>query len=123
MNKPITPKQLELTAGKTREELLVQSLPSHIDPESPAFKADLVKVDKIEREEAALAVLNPPEPDEISLLLKQSEITITHDERLGEWIIRQKNWPDDDDEIRIIDERMNEFIDNLTREIGIPSLP
>jgi hypothetical protein len=57
MNKAVTPKQLELTAGKTREELLVQTLPPHIDPESPAFKADLAKVDKIEKEEAARSVL------------------------------------------------------------------
>ena len=59
MNKNVTPKQLELTAGKTREELLIQALPSHVDPESPAFKSDLAKVDKIEKEEAARAVLGP----------------------------------------------------------------
>lgn len=123
MNKNVTPKQLELTAGKTREQLLIETLPPHIDPESPAFKADMAKVDKIETEEAARAVLDIDEPDEISLLLKQSEITIAHDKTMGVWIIRQKNWPDDDDEIQIIDERMSEFIDNLTREIGIPSFP
>jgi hypothetical protein len=122
MNKNVTPKQLELTAGKTREELLLAAAP-HIDPESPALKADMAKMDKIEKEEAARAVVGLDAPEEISLLLKQSEITIAHDETLGEWIIRQKNWPDDDDEIRIIDERMSGFIDNLTREIGIPSFP
>jgi hypothetical protein len=120
--KAITPKQLELTAGKTREELILATAP-HIDPESPALKADYKKLEKIEMAEAARAVLGGDEPIESILLLKQDEITIAHDETLGEWIIRQKNWPDDDDEIRIIDERMSEFIDNLTREIGIPSFP
>jgi hypothetical protein len=61
MNKPVTPKQLELTAGKTREELLIQTLPPHIDPESPTFKVDMAKVDKIEKEEAARAVLGMDE--------------------------------------------------------------
>jgi hypothetical protein len=55
MTKP-TQKQLELSAGKTREELILATAP-HIDPESPAFKADIAKVEKIEKEEAARAVL------------------------------------------------------------------
>jgi hypothetical protein len=53
----LTPKQLELTADRTREELLIQALPPHIDPESATFKADLAKVNQIEREDAARAVL------------------------------------------------------------------
>jgi hypothetical protein len=51
-----TPKQLELVEGKTREELLLATAP-HIDPESPALKASLEKVAKIELAEAATAVL------------------------------------------------------------------
>jgi hypothetical protein len=61
MNKPVTPKQLELTAGKTREELTLATAP-HIDPDSPAFKADLKKIEKIEMEEAARAVLGKDAP-------------------------------------------------------------
>ena len=60
MNKAVTPKQLELTAGKTREELLLATAP-HIDPESPAFKAGLKKVEKIEFEEADRTVLGKNE--------------------------------------------------------------
>ena len=56
MNKAVTPKQLKLTAGKTRADLLLATAP-HIDPEGPAFKADMAKVDKIEKKEAARAVL------------------------------------------------------------------
>jgi hypothetical protein len=62
VNKAVTPKQLELTAGKTREELLLATAP-HIDPESPAFKADMKKIEKIELEEAARAVLGKNEVD------------------------------------------------------------
>ena len=43
MNKAVTPKQLELTAGKTRAELAAATAP-HIDPEGPAFKEDMAKV-------------------------------------------------------------------------------
>ena len=61
MNKAVTPKQLELTAGKTREELLSATAP-HIDPDSPALKADRPKLDEIEKEEAARAVLGKSAP-------------------------------------------------------------
>jgi hypothetical protein len=47
---------LELTAGKTREELILATAP-HIDPESSAFKESIKKVEKIELAEAAEAVL------------------------------------------------------------------
>jgi hypothetical protein len=56
MNKTVTPKQLELTAGKSREELLQATAP-HIDFDGPAFKESLKVIDKIEKEEAARAVL------------------------------------------------------------------
>jgi len=61
MNKAVTPKQLELTAGKTREELILATAP-HIDPDSPALKADRSKLDKIEMAEAATAVLGKAAP-------------------------------------------------------------
>jgi hypothetical protein len=64
MSKTVTPKQLELTAGKTREELLLAK--AGIDPENPAFKESLKKIEKIELAEAATAVLaqaGPPRPE------------------------------------------------------------
>jgi hypothetical protein len=109
MNKVVTPKQLELTAGKTREDLLVQSLPSHINPESPALRADLAKVDKIERQEAARTVLAAPgpiefahpfegddedfdwnNPDEESIVLREQRATAIYRNKAQELIIRQR---------------------------------
>jgi hypothetical protein len=54
--KHATPKQLELTAGKTVTELLQDSAP-HIDFEGAAFQESLKGLDKIEKAEAARAVL------------------------------------------------------------------
>jgi hypothetical protein len=73
MNKAVTPRQLELTAGKNREELLLATAP-HIDPESPAFKADLAKVDKIGMEEAARAVLDKVSPAAAAALARSSPL-------------------------------------------------
>jgi hypothetical protein len=109
--KAVTPKQLELTAGKTREELLIAALPSHIDPESPAFKEDIKKVEKIEMAEAAGAVLGSgyafreevAEEDfdwntDDSVILKEQRATAVYHNKLGELIIRQKAaWDDDRD--------------------------
>lgn len=113
MNKVVTPKQLELTAGKTREKLLVQSLPSHIDPESPAFKADLAKVDKIEKEEAARSVLGLVEeveedfdwnnPKEDSIILREQRATAVYRNKAGELIIRQRGGPCDDNDALPLD--------------------
>lgn len=110
MNKAVTPKQLELTAGKTREDLILATMP-HIDPESPAFKADLAKVDAIERvtaAEAVLAAAGPPRSDETSddfdwntddsIVLKEQRATAVYHNKIGELIIRQQAaWDDDRD--------------------------
>jgi hypothetical protein len=50
-----TPNQIELTAGKTREELLLATA-THIDAERPTYKADLDKIEKMEIAEAATAI-------------------------------------------------------------------
>lgn len=115
MNKHLTTKQLELTAGKTREELLVQSLPKHIDPESPAFKADLAKVDKIEKEEAARAVMAaagpPPRQDyddfdwgnDPSVVLHEQRATAVYQNNFGGIVIRQeKSWDEESDPYVVI---------------------
>jgi hypothetical protein len=119
MNKAVTPKQLELTAGKTREELLIQSLPSHIDPESPAFKADRARVEKIEKEEAARAVLAASGPvmgsgyafgvrdgesfdwdtDEAIVLRSQPATAVYHN-NAGHLVIRQeRRWDEEMDPV------------------------
>jgi hypothetical protein len=104
----VSAKQLELTANKTREELLVQALPSHIDPESPAFKADLAKIEKIEKAEAAQAVLAHAVPSDNgedfdwdtddAVILKEQRATAVYHNRRGELIIRQRAaWDDEGD--------------------------
>jgi hypothetical protein len=132
MNRTVTPKQLELTAGKTREELLLATAP-HIDPESPALKADLKKIGKIEMAEAATAVLGadaidakvkstansilasvglPPvdrhfddfdwATDE-SVVLHEQRATAVYQNRFGGLVIRQeKAWDEDGDPFIVI---------------------
>jgi hypothetical protein len=111
MAKP-TQKQLELTAGKSREELILATAPQ-IDPERPAFKADIAKVEKIEMEEAAQAVLGSgfayrgeaetTEDDfdwneDDSIILKEQRATAAYRNKIGELIIRQRaGWCDDRD--------------------------
>lgn len=110
MNKPFKPEQLELASGLSdrsdnlspREELLLAR--AHIDPESPAFKAGLAKVDKI-----ALAMASPPPSaageevefnwnDDDSIILREQRATAAYRNRDGELIIRQQaRWHDDED--------------------------
>src|SRR5215212_1590249 len=120
MNKMVTPKQLELTAGKTRTELLLDAAP-HIDPESPAYIADMAKVEVIEKEDAARAVLAASgpgkggfafgyrpdiseddfdwdSPEEDTIVLREQRATAAYRNRAGELIIRQRaSWNDDVD--------------------------
>jgi hypothetical protein len=127
-----TQKQLELTAGKSREELLLQTLPPHIDPESPAFKEDMAKVDKIEKEEAARAVLGSgyafrdeiPEEDfdwntDDAIILREQRATAVYHNRLGELIIRQKAaWDDERDTfIYITPENCNALMDGIAKRV------
>jgi hypothetical protein len=138
MNRNVTPKQLELTAGKSREELLLATAP-HIDPASPALKESLAKVDKIEMEEAARAVLgkdapgadstkivqvrgstvvvsddddfNWNNPNEESIVLREQRATAVYRNRFGELIIRQQCWPDDDSFIYVTPENVTAFLE------------
>ncbi|MBR0685295.1 hypothetical protein JQ594_05170 [Bradyrhizobium manausense] len=115
----VTQKQLELIAGKTREELLLATAP-HIDPESPAFKESIKKVEKIAAAEAARAVLDADREEELTLLPPQDEIVAYFNE--GEdLILRQKSWPDEDQVICIHKDLISQFIDRLTDLVGIPS--
>jgi hypothetical protein len=105
MNKVVTPKQLELPAGKTREELLLAT-PPRIEPDCPGLKADLgEKVDKIVTE-AVAAVLGSghvAEEDfdwntDDSVILKEQRATAVYYNKHAELIIRQRAaWDDDRD--------------------------
>jgi hypothetical protein len=112
--KAVTPEQLELTAGETREELLLATAP-HIDPESPALKADLKKIEKIEMEEAARAVLGKDAPPldrnfddfdwatDDSVILQEQRATAVYQNRFGGLVIRQeKTWDEESDPFIVI---------------------
>ncbi len=50
----------------------------------------------------------------------QWEITIHFNEE-GDAVLRQTNWPEDDDTIIIRRDNISEFIDRLTDALGIPT--
>jgi hypothetical protein len=54
------------------------------------------------------------------LCAEQSKITIEFDEH-GNALLRQSEWPDDDDVILIRRDNIPDFIDRLTDALGIPS--
>ncbi len=102
MNKPVNPEQLELASGMSREEFLLARAP-HIDPESPAFKADLAKVDRIA---IALAATDPPVGAEVdfnwndddSIILREQRATAAYRNKGGDLVIRQQAaWNDEYD--------------------------
>jgi hypothetical protein len=126
--KPVTPKQLELTAGKTREELMLATAP-HID-ESPAFKVSMEKVEKIELAEAAETVLaqsGPPRPevefddfdwhDNPSVVLKSQPATAIYYNPNGCIVIRQeRSWAEDSDPfVYITPENAVTFMETLAK--------
>jgi hypothetical protein len=80
-------------------------------------------VQRIREERQAKAAEVDETNEEQCLILLQREITIRHDERLGEWILKQKNWPDDDGVIIINDEHIHQFIDALTDRLGYGRVP
>lgn len=113
MNKAVSPKQLELTAGKTRGELLQDTAP-HIDFEGPAFKESLKVIEKIEIAEAATAVLaaaGPPRDDydsfdwanDPSVVLHEQRATAVYCNSFGGLVIRQeKTWDEESDPYMVI---------------------
>jgi hypothetical protein len=57
------------------------------------------------------------------ILLPRKEVTIQHDDDMGEWIIRQRNWPDEDGVVTINDEDIHRFVDILTDHLGYGRAP
>jgi hypothetical protein len=70
----------------------------------------------------ALTVTSPVTPSDGVMVLcpAQSKITIEFDEH-GNALLRQSEWPDDDDVIMIQRDNIPDFIDRLTDALGIPS--
>jgi hypothetical protein len=54
------------------------------------------------------------------LCAEQSKITIEFNEG-GDAVLRQSNWPEDDDTIIVRRDNIPEFIDRLTDALGIPA--
>lgn len=101
MNKQVSPKPLELAAGLSREEMLLARA-QHIDSESPTFKADPAKVDKIALADNADTVLREEVEfnwnDGDSIILREQRATAAYRNREGELIIRQQaRWDDNED--------------------------
>jgi hypothetical protein len=59
---------------------------------------------------------------EQTMVRAQKEITIQFCDDTGEWVIKQKNWPDDDGEICINEEHIQDFLDALCDRLGIASI-
>ena len=60
---------------------------------------------------------------EMTLLPPREEVTIQHDVERGEWIIRQRRWPDEDGVIIVSDEDIHPFVDILTDHLGYGRIP
>lgn len=113
-------------------ELILATAP-HVDPESPAFKADdLKKVEKIEMADAASAVLGSgfafreeASSDDFdwhaddSIILKEQPATAVYFNKGGNLVIRQKgDWNDDGDKFLFITpENFNLFADGVAARI------
>ena len=73
-------------------------------------------------ERQAQAAAEDEANEEQTMVRPQREITIQFRDVTGHWVIKQKNWPDDDGEIWIAEEHMQAFLDALCDRIGIPTL-
>jgi hypothetical protein len=80
-------------------------------------------VHRMREERLAEAAARDESNKDETLIRPQREITIQHDNQTGEWILKQKCWPDDDGAIYINDEEIHEFIDALTDRLGYGRAP
>jgi hypothetical protein len=113
INKSVSPKQLELVTSKCREDLAGAP---HLYQESPAFKADPAKVDKIAADDTARGPImgsgfafgyradisdddfNWDSAEEDSVILREQRATAAYRNKAGELIIRQRAaWDEDRD--------------------------
>lgn len=78
-------------------------------------------IERTREERQAKAAREDEANEEATMVRGQREITIQFRDDTGEWIIKQKNWPDDDGEIWINEEHMQEFLNSLRDRAGIGS--
>jgi hypothetical protein len=121
--KPVKPSQLELEPHKAsdREALLLATAP-HIDPNSPAYKADLAKVDAIATAERAREILDSEDFNwntDDAVILREQRATAVYHNKIGELIVRQKaGWDEEEDTfIFITEDNCNAFIDGIAARI------
>jgi hypothetical protein len=121
MNKTINPKQLDLVKGMSREEMILATAP-HIDPDSPALKAGLDKIQKIEVAEAATAVLGRDFDDfnwqtDPSIVLQEQRATAIYRNPNDGLVIRQeKYWDEERDPFIVVtEENMVTFMEAMAK--------
>jgi hypothetical protein len=64
----------------------------------------------------------PPSEEWRPLLARQFEVTIYFDDDQGEWVLTQHCGPDREQNIRIREEHVWRFLDELTDALGVPSI-
>jgi hypothetical protein len=79
-------------------------------------------IQRIREERQAKAAEDDEINGEQTMLRSQREITIQFRDDTGEWVIKQKKWPDDDGEVWINEEHMQTFLDALCDRLGIGSI-
>jgi hypothetical protein len=77
---------------------------------------------RMRSERQAKAAAEDDANGEQTMIRSQREVTIQFDDSTGEWVIKQKNWPDDDGAICINEEHMPAFLDALCDRLGIASI-
>lgn len=78
---------------------------------------------RVRAERQERAKLQDEANGEETLVPPQLEITIQFDDKMGHWIIKQKNWPDDDSVIWLNVEHVRDFVESLLHAFGIRSFP
>jgi hypothetical protein len=79
-------------------------------------------IQRVRGERQAEAYKEDEANGEQTMVRSQREITIQFDDSTGEWVIKQKSWPDDDSAIYINEEHLQTFLDALCDRLGIGSI-
>jgi hypothetical protein len=79
-------------------------------------------IQRIREERQAKAAEEDEANGEQTMVRAQREITIQFRDDVGEWVIKQKNWPDDDGVIWINEEHIQVFLEALCDRLGIASI-
>lgn len=108
---------------RTTAQLLADSMP-HIDTEGEAFKDSLARIEEsAKRADARQALgMDADDEEEQTLVSPRREITVQFLQEPGRWVLRQKNWPDEDSEIWINEEDVHDFLEALCDRLGVAAV-